>query len=48
MGNFGEHMSGNRSGNIADLDACNAQRIPSNVEGLSLLIGYVGALRLTS
>ena len=32
---------------IADLDACNAQRIPSNVEGLSLLIGYVGALRLS-
>jgi AraC-like DNA-binding protein len=31
---------------IADLDACNARRIPSNVEGLSLLIGYVGALRL--
>jgi AraC-like DNA-binding protein len=32
---------------IADLDVCNAQRIPSNVEGLSLLIGYVGALRLS-
>jgi AraC-like DNA-binding protein len=31
---------------IADLDACNARRIPSNVEGLSLLTGYVGALRL--
>jgi AraC-like DNA-binding protein len=31
---------------IADLDTCNAQRIPSNVEGLSLLTGYVGALRL--
>jgi AraC-like DNA-binding protein len=32
---------------IADLDACNARRIPSNVEGLSLLTGYVGALRLS-
>jgi AraC-like DNA-binding protein len=32
---------------VADLDACNARRIPSNVEGLPLLIGYVGALRLS-
>jgi AraC-like DNA-binding protein len=32
---------------IADLDAYNARRIPSNVEGLSLLIGYAGALRLS-
>jgi AraC-like DNA-binding protein len=32
---------------IADLDACNARRIPSNVEGLSLLTGYIGALRLS-
>jgi len=30
----------------ADLDAWTARRIPSNVGGLSLLIGYVGALRL--
>src|SRR5580698_8645764 len=30
---------------VADLDACNARRIPNN-GGLSLLIGYVGALRL--
>jgi AraC-like DNA-binding protein len=29
-----------------DLDACNARRIPGNAGGLSLLIGYVGALRL--
>jgi AraC-like DNA-binding protein len=32
---------------IADLDACNARRIPSNIEGVSLLISYVDALRLT-
>jgi len=32
---------------IADLDACNARRIPSNIEGLPLLVGYVGALRLS-
>jgi AraC-like DNA-binding protein len=31
---------------IADLDAWNARRIPSNMEGLPLLVGYVGALRL--
>jgi AraC-like DNA-binding protein len=31
---------------IADLDAWNARRIPSNIEGLPLLVGYVGALRL--
>ena len=31
---------------IADLDACNARRIPSNIQGLSLLISYVGAVRL--
>jgi AraC-like DNA-binding protein len=30
---------------VADLDACNARRIPNN-GGLSLLISYVGALRL--
>jgi AraC-like DNA-binding protein len=29
---------------IADLDARNARRIPSDVEGLSLLIGYVGGI----
>ena len=32
---------------IADLDACNARRIPSNIEGLPLLISYVDAFRLT-
>src|SRR5580658_2541803 len=32
---------------IADLDACNTRRIPSNVEVLPLLIGYVDAVRLT-
>jgi AraC-like DNA-binding protein len=31
---------------IADLDAWNARRIPSNIEGLPLLVGYVSALRL--
>jgi len=32
---------------IADLDACNARRIPSNIEGLPLLISYVRALRFS-
>jgi AraC-like DNA-binding protein len=32
---------------VPDLDAFNARRIPSNTEGLSLLTGYVGALRLS-
>jgi AraC-like DNA-binding protein len=32
---------------IADLDACNARRIPSNIEGMSLLISYVGTVRLS-
>ena len=32
---------------IADLDACMARRIPSNIEGLPLLISYVDAFRLT-
>ena len=31
---------------IADLEACNARRIPSNIEGLALLTGYVAAVRL--
>ena len=30
---------------IADLDGLNAQRLPANAGGLSLLIGYVNALR---
>jgi AraC-like DNA-binding protein len=32
---------------VAGLDACIARRIPSNIEGLSLLISYVDAARLT-
>jgi AraC-like DNA-binding protein len=32
---------------IADIDACIARRIPGNVEGLSLLISYVDAVRFT-
>ena len=32
---------------IADLDACMARRIPSNSEGLPLLISYVDAFRFT-
>jgi AraC-like DNA-binding protein len=32
---------------IADLDARTARRIPSNTEGLPLLIGYIEAIRLT-
>jgi AraC-like DNA-binding protein len=32
---------------IADLDACTARRIPSNIEGMSLLISYVDAVRFT-
>jgi AraC-like DNA-binding protein len=32
---------------IADLDSWNARRIPSNIGGLPLLVGYVGALRLS-
>jgi AraC-like DNA-binding protein len=31
---------------ITDLDACMARRIPSSTEGLTLLIGYVDAVRL--
>lgn len=32
---------------IVDLDACNARRFPTNVEGLALLTGYVEAFRPT-
>jgi AraC-like DNA-binding protein len=32
---------------IADLDACIARRIPSNIKGLPLLISYVDAVRFT-
>ena len=32
---------------IVDCDACNARPLPGNVGGLSLLIGYVNALRRT-
>jgi AraC-like DNA-binding protein len=32
---------------ITDLDACVARRIPSNTEGLTLLISYVDAVHLT-
>jgi AraC-like DNA-binding protein len=32
---------------VADLDACMARRIPSDTEGLTLLTGYLDAVRLT-